>query len=117
RSGVVKQLAFLQNRRKIINIQPDYKPWEAWAIKNDIHPLVVSFARRYPQMVFKETIPKEPGPFCTPRSLVLCARDLLELREDKHGDLSLPDDAIALEVVEGWLGSATQPVFMTHIRL
>jgi len=117
RSGVVKELMFLQNRRMQIAIEPSYEAWEDWAMRQGIHPLVVSFAKRQPSYVFREEVPKEPGPFCTPRSLVLCGQTLLSLRRDEHGTTRLPDDHIATEVVQGWLGDGTMPVFMSHIRL
>lgn len=117
RSGVVKPLMFLQNRRKQISIEADYSIWEDWAMRNDVHPLIVSFAKRHPTLVFRDSIPKDPGPFTTPRSLVLCGGDLMALRTKAHGETRLPDDHIALEVVQGWLGEGTQPTFMSHIRL
>lgn len=117
RSGVVKTLAFLQNRRKTINIEPSYAAWEDWAMRAGVHPLVISFAKAHPDHVFRSEIPSKPGPFCTPRSLVLCANDLMMLRGRSHGEDRLPDDKIALEVVQGWLGEGTQPTFMSHIRL
>ena len=117
RSGVVKELAFLTNRRKVLNIEAQYDPWEAWAMRNHVHALTIGFAKRHPQEVFKEEVPSKPGPFCTPRSLVLCSQDLEAMRTEEHGDMRLPDDHIALEVATGWLGEGTAPQYMQFVRL
>jgi hypothetical protein len=117
RSGVVKPLAFLQNRRKIIEIEPAYPPFEDWAMHNGVHPLIISFAKQHPNLVFRPEIPKEPGPFSTPRSLVLCGNDLMHLRDESHGDMRLPDDASAIEVMSGWLGQGTMPTLLNHLKM
>lgn len=117
RSGVVKSLAFLQNRRKVLTIEAQYQPWEDWAVRNGIHPLVIGFAKRHPAEVFRESVPKDPGPFCTPRSLVLCHNDLMAMRTAEHGSARLPDDHIAGEVVAGWLGAGASSLFMQYTRL
>ena len=117
RSGVVKRAMFLQNRMGIINIEPNLPAWEDWAMRKGLHPLIVSFANRHPDHVFKDFIPKEPGPFCTPRSLELTNNALMSLRDKGHGDTRLPDDDVATEVVSGLVGNGTMTVLMTHLRL
>jgi hypothetical protein len=79
RSGVQRELAFITNRRMVIKIEPQLDPWVNWAEKNNIHPLAIAFARTKPATVFTDTIPEKPGPFCTPRSLVLASQLIGEL--------------------------------------
>ena len=117
RSGVVKPLMFIQNRRMVIEIEPSYAAFQDWGFKTGLHPLALSFAKQHAGVVFKESVPKNPGPFATPRSLVLCTQQLEFLRTPGMKDIELPDDHISAEVVKGWLGEGTLPIFMTHIRL
>lgn len=117
KSGVNKRLSFVQNRQKTLPIQPDFNAWLSWATTAGVHPLTITFAKRYPDKVFKDSVPAEPGPYCTPRSLVLCTEDLLAMRTAAHGDMRLPDDSVALEVINGWLGEGTGTAFVSHIRL
>lgn len=115
KSGVNKRLSFVQNRMKTLNLQPAYAPWEAWAIKNGIHPITVSFAKKNPSSVFRDEVPADPGPFCTPRSLVLCTQDLQHMVSGETH--KLPDDEVALETVQGWLGDKVAVEFMSHVRI
>lgn len=117
RAGVVKTLSHVQNRMLQIEIEPDYEAWQAWAFANEVHPLTIGFAKSNAGEVFRTSIPKEPGPFCTPRSLVLCTRNLEAMRTPEMGALTLPDDHIAAEVIKGWLGEGVLPKFISHIRL
>lgn len=117
KSGVNKRLSFVQNRVMTVEIKPDYLAWEEWAHKAAVHPLAVTFAKKHPSKVFRDSVPAEPGPYCTPRSLVLCTQMLEAMRTEAHGDMRLPDDEVALEVMSGWLGEGTAIDFATHVRL
>lgn len=79
RSGVQRELAFITNRRMVIKIEPNLDAWVNWAEKKNIHPLAIAFARTRPGTVFADTVPEKPGPFCTPRSLVLASQLIGEL--------------------------------------
>jgi hypothetical protein len=70
RSGVQRELAFVSNRRMLIQIQPELDAWVAWAEKKAIHWTTVAFAKVNPGVVFTNEVPQKGGPFCTPRSLV-----------------------------------------------
>jgi hypothetical protein len=117
RSGVVKQLAFIENRRKIYELEIGYGPWEDWAIRAGVHPLIISFAKAYPHLVFLDAVPKAGGQYTTPRSLVKTGVDLMAFRDTNMPIERLPDDKLAHETVIGWLGEGTAPIFMSHIRL
>ncbi len=117
KSGVNKRLSFVQNRLKTLSIQPAYDPWADWATRQGVHPLAITYAKRYPGSVFKDEVPAVPGPYCTPRSLVLCTQDLMAMKTEAHGDMRLPDDEVAMEVMSGWLGEGTAVEFVSHVRL
>ena len=74
RSGVQRELAFITNRRMVINIEPNLDAWVNWAEKAGVHPLAIAFARTKPGVVFADKVPEKPGPFCTPRSLVMISQ-------------------------------------------
>jgi hypothetical protein len=70
RSGVGRGLAFIENRKCRILIEPHLDSWVEWAEKMGINPFAVAFAKTRPALIFKDAIPSEPGPFATPRTLV-----------------------------------------------
>lgn len=70
RSGVQRELAFIANRRMLINVQPELDAWVEWAEKKAIHWTAVAFAKVNPGLVFSDEVPAKGGAFCTPRTLV-----------------------------------------------
>ena len=117
RAGVVKTLSHVQNRMCEVEVEPDYEAWQSWAFENEIHPLIIGFAKSNAGEVFRTSVPKEQGPYCTPRSLVLCARNLEAMKGPNMNEHQLPDDHIASEVIKGWLGEGVLPKLISHIRL
>jgi len=117
RSGVQKRLAFVRNRMLEIEIEPTFESFQRFANKAGVHPLTITFAKRYPAHVFRDSVPSQDGPFCTPRSLVLCSQNLEDLRTKDMHEMHLPDGEIALEVAKGWLGESVAVDLMSHIRL
>lgn len=73
RSGAHKMMAFTENRRMLIEITPDVDSFIEWAEGEGLHPFAIAFAKAFPGLVFKDSVPKEPGPFCTPRTLAMTA--------------------------------------------
>jgi len=69
RSGVGKPMAFIENRKCQIVIEPNLDAWVTWAQKEQINPWAIGFAKANPGDVFRDAVPDKPGPFCTPRSL------------------------------------------------
>lgn len=114
RSGVTKSLDFVINRRQEIHITDDLQSWEDWAFRKGIDPLFISFANQNPNIVFSDGVPEKQGPWCTPRSLVLCHNNLSGLRED---DEKLPTDNEAIELASGMIGQAAAAQLFTHIKL
>lgn len=111
RSGVTKDFDFVINRRIQIEVTPDLVSWKEWALQNAVHPFFVYFAEAHPDVVFHSDVPKEQGPWCTPRSFMMAEKFLVELNGgDRH--TMFPTDPGAREVVEGIIGSpATQALF------
>ena len=68
RSGVMRELAFIANRRMEIKVDPNLDAWVEWAERKGLHWAAVAFAKHQPGLIFGDTIPAKPGPFCTPRS-------------------------------------------------
>lgn len=114
RSGVTKSFDFVINRRLEINITDDLKSWEDWAFRAGVDPTFIAFANSNPQIVFADGVPEKQGPWCTPRSLVMAAQTLDQLRED---DGKLPVDPIAVELTSGWIGEAAAAQLFATIRL
>lgn len=121
RSGVMREMMFLVNRRGQLTIDPDLPTWQNWRnslpVDQQPHYLTASFAEKSPELVFRTEIPNSPDPFCTPRSLCLMDKDLMAMRSDE--DIArdrLPLDAIAREVAQGWIGEAECAKFYTHIK-
>lgn len=115
RSGVTRTFDFVINRRTEYHIRDDIEGWELdFAVPSNLHPLGISFAKEYPAIVFSSTVPKEQGPWCTPRSLVMAVRQLEALADDPD---ELPTDAFAVATVEGTIGTAATAQFFTHVKL
>lgn len=121
RSGVLRELMFVVNRRCRLGIDPSLPAWLNWANaqapENRPHFLSMSFAQKNPDIVFKDAMPAGTDPFCTPRTLCLLDRDLMALRSDQDIRYNrMPTDALAREVAAGWIGSASAAQFFTHLK-
>jgi hypothetical protein len=117
RSGVMRELMFLVNRRLLLKITGEVKPWAEWATSNDVHEMVITFAESHPTIVFRDTVPDGDQPFCTPRSLVMTDRVLRALRspEDVEADV-LPMSDLAREAASGLIGEGAAGQFYAHMR-
>lgn len=108
RSGVQRELAFISNRRMLISIEPNLDAWVQWAEqpKNDIHWAAVAYAKHSPGDVFRDTVPEQSGPFCTPRSLVQASYLIGHLQ-----------DKLLTEAVIGLLGKGVGSKFVAFLRV
>lgn len=121
RSGVMRELMFIVNRRARLKIDPSMPALLNYvaALPEDTRPhyLTVSFARKNPDIVFKDSVPEGHDPFCTPRTLMLLDRDLKALRTPEDVARNrLPTDAVAREVAAGWIGDGSAAQFFTHLK-
>lgn len=121
RSGVMRALMFVTNRRLELKIDASCPAWIAYQdnLPDDqrVHFLTQSFAMKQPHLVFRDAVPAGSDPFCTPRTLCLLDRDLMALRspEDIKRD-HLPTDPVAREVAAGWIGAGEAAQFFTHLK-
>jgi hypothetical protein len=113
RSGVTKSFDFVINRRMEIPIQDDIESWTEWATINGIKPLTIAFANQNPHIVFADGVPDKQGPWCTPRSLVMCDDMLGRLVE---GD-AIPDSPEVIELATGIIGGAAAAQYFAFVRL
>jgi len=121
RSGVLRELMFLVNRRCRLSIDASLPAWLDWASRQDDkdrpHYLTMSFAQKNPDLVFRDSVPEGTDPFCTPRTLCLMDKDLAALRSEADVDHDrLPLDGIAREVAAGWIGQGAAAQFYTHLK-
>jgi hypothetical protein len=114
RSGTTKNFDFIINRRGELNFMSSMPGWLKWAMGANIDPLFTSFAERWPQVVFTNTVPDIQGPFPTPRSLVK-AQNVLKRRLDAKGEILL-DDATN-EIANGYLGASCTAQLMAWIKV
>lgn len=121
RSGAVRELMFIVNRRCRLSISANLPAWLEWANKlppeKSLHYLVQSFAQKNPDLVFRDAVPAGNNPFCTPRTLCLLNQDLMALRSDADIKANrLPLDDIAREVAAGWIGDGEAAQLYTHFK-
>ena len=121
KSGVVRAMAFITNRRMEIMVDPLVAPWLEWA--NRQHPdhrphyLTLSFAQKNPDLVFRDSVPANPGPFCTPRTLCMADAVLRAMRSPEDIQRNrLPLDSIAREACAGLMGAGETAQFYTHMK-
>lgn len=121
RSGGLRELMFIVNRRCKLAIDANLPAWLTWANaqppEHRPHYLSMSFAQKNPDLVFRDAVPAGSDPFCTPRTLCLMDRDLQALRsaEDVKKD-RLPLDSAAREVAAGWIGGGEAAQYFTHLK-
>lgn len=106
RSGVGKEMAFTENRKCRINIQPNADAWVEWAEHEGVNPWAIAFAKFKPGLVFTSDVPDKSGPFCTPRTLVKVS----------HLIGSLPLDLFT-EAAAGYIGEGTAAEFVAFLRV
>lgn len=106
RSGVYRSLAFIENRRMLIRIEPSLDAWTLWAEKSGINMYAVAFAKAHPSIVFQDKVPDKSGPFCTPRTLVQMSYLIGKL----------PDNLMA-EAAMGYMGEGAGAQFIAFLRV
>lgn len=121
RSGVMRELMFIVNRRCKLSIDASCPAWLNWANAQQPetrpHFLTLSFAQKNPDLVFRDAVPPGSDPFCTPRTLCLLDQDLAALRSDQDIKLDrLPTDNLAREVAAGWIGAGEAAQYFTHLK-
>jgi hypothetical protein len=114
RSGVGKDFDFVINRRVDIEFTPELNTWLVWASENEVNPLVMAFAARNPEVVFKGVHPEKQGPWCTPRSLVAAGRTITAA---EGMDVDFEDEkSFLMQMLMGSLGN-TAIQLMVFLKL
>lgn len=123
RSGVMREMMFIVNRRGLLNIEAKLQPWllHVETLRDHLRPhyMTVSYAANHPGTVFRDTVPDGTDQFCTPRSLILMDKDLRGIRTDEQiekGILLNLEDPIAHEVVASWVGTGTAGQYLAHLK-
>lgn len=108
RSGVQRSLAFIENRRIKLDVTPHLDSWVDWAETiGNIHWAAVAFAKHQPGLIFRDSVPDEPGPFCTPRSFCKVSHLI--------GDYFSPEEFT--ELAAGSIGEGTAAQFVAFMRV
>lgn len=119
-SGASKALKHLVNRERTLPIEPNVTAWSIWAEARGIHPMLIAFAKARPGIVFSESVPKEDGPFCTPRSFVSAAKLIaLAAGVDKNGDpiMKIPNDGLMIQLVAGDISDKAAAELFAYLKV
>lgn len=82
-SAIVRQMSSaLINRVVHVELRASYKDWMDWAVKNDIHPLVLDYLQVRPAQL-ASLPPKIEQPFSTPRSWHMLSDALKAFSEEE----------------------------------
>lgn len=108
RSGVQRSLAFIENRRIELKVEPHLDSWVEWAEQEgNIHWAAIAFAKSQPGLIFQDKVPDKPGPFCTPRSFCKVSHLI--------GDYF--DESQFIELCSGAIGEGTTAQFVSFMRV
>lgn len=117
RSGVLRELMFLVNRRCLLSVDAHLPSWLEWANsqppESRPHYLTLSFAQKNPDLVFRDAVPPGTNPFCTPRTLCMLDKDLRALSGNRD---RIPLDSLSREVARGWIGEGEAAQYFTHLK-
>lgn len=108
KSVAYKMPKALANRLLHFNIEPKFKSWKAWAIRNDIHPMVIGFLNFKNEDLNKFDPDKEDLAFATPRSWEMVS-NLLNNISDNINDVYL--------LIRGLVGTGVAAEFRTFSNL
>lgn len=113
RSGANKDLAFIKNRKMVIEIEPDAKALATYMEGAKFHPHAVAYVRAFPGEVFTMEMPASEGQFVTPRSLCKAFSILKIMAGKSH---TMPTHEAAAEAVAGLVGEAAATSVMAFLK-
>jgi hypothetical protein len=119
-SGVGKALKHLVNRERTLEIQPSILSWALWAEARNVHPMLIAFAKAFPGVVFSDKVPKEDGPYCTPRSFMSAAKLIgMVAGVDSNGDpnMKIPNDGLMMQLVAGDIGGKRAAELFAYLKV
>lgn len=120
RAGVIKPPTHLVNRERTVQIEPDVLSWSLWAEDRKIHPMLITFAKQFPGVVFSPEVPKGEGAFCTPRSFVSAATLLTAVAgvdEDGNPNMEITCSDTVSNLVSGDIGEGACAQLMSFLKL
>lgn len=106
RSGVGRGLAFIENRKMRVNIEPHLDSWVEWAETQGLNPFAIAFAKVKPSIIFSDKVPDKSGPYCTPRTFCKVA----------HLIDRLPMELFT-EASAGYIGEGAAAEFTAFLRV
>jgi len=108
RAGVIRQPSHIRNRVREIQMENDALSWAVWAEANNIHPLIIAWAKAHPTIAFVTEVPANDKPFSSARSVARAANILqVGMERDTDGkliDLELPMGSSKMQLVSGDIG-------------
>ena len=113
RSGANKDLAFITNRKMILNVRSSVQILCNYFEATGMHHLAIGYVRAFPGSVFTPEVPKDDKPFPTPRSFERCSKLLMTLGNGEK----LATNEEAVEVACGLIGEGKGPEYIGYLRL
>lgn len=104
KAGAVPVLSHLSNRETVLELHTHIDDWSSWAADNRVHPLVIAFLRRRPELLHAFDAAQRANP--TPRSWVEGVAPILGV---------VPVEA-EYETVVGAVGRAAADQFISYAR-
>ena len=108
KSVAYKMPKALANRLLHFNIESKFKSWKAWAVRNDIHPMVIGFLNFKSEDLNKFDPDREDLAFATPRSWEMVS-NLLNNITDNINDI--------YPLIRGLVGTGVAAEFKTFANL
>lgn len=124
KSGVQRMATMFQNRVRTIDLDYDTDLHIQYSLEVGLNPLAIAFIKSHAGLIYNDTVPNEPGPFCSPRSFEEGVRDVMELaRLYKYPHPSLPgldltkeEGKIAQGLLIGAVGAGLTAEFYTYMK-
>lgn len=119
-SGVAKALKHMVNRERTIYVEPNILSLAIWMEARDVHPMLIAFAKQRPAIVCSDAVPKEEGPFCTPRSFMSAAKLIAMAAgvDDKgNPNMKIPNDGIMMQLVAGDIGDTAAAELFGYLKV
>ena len=113
RSGVGKDFDFMINRRARLKFVPTMQPLIDHLVGLGAHPLILSYLEQHSEAVLNPHVPKEQGPYLTPRSLEMVGNFITTA--EREGEVLT--SSFMHENVEGYIGRGALVEFMAHVKL
>ena len=113
RSGANRELAFITNRKMVLEIDPSVDALANWMSANNYDPLAIGFAKAFPGTVFTDKVPQHQNPFCTPRSFCRAVTYAAAMGGNSG---AIDVSPATVEGVAGLIGEGAAAEFMGYMR-